>query len=271
MRVDILTLFPEMFQGPFDASIIKRAIERGVISVHLHNIRDWAFDKHHVTDDYTFGGGPGMLMKPEPLFAATEAVLAMAEPSERGEVPVVLMTPQGRRFTQQVADEFARHPRLVLLCGHYEGVDERVRRHLATDEISIGDYVLTGGELPAMVVTDTLARRIPGVLGSSASSHDESIASGLLEYPQWTRPAEFRGWTVPDMLLSGNHGAVDRWRREQALMRTALRRPDLLPTAPLTPADLKFLRQKYGAGGLARLLAGTPAEPLTNAEDSAVR
>ena len=256
MRVDILTLFPEMFRGPFDASMIKRAIDRGLASLHVHNIRDWAQDKHHVADDATYGGGPGMLMKPEPLFAATEAVLALAEPTTRGDVPVVLMTPQGQLFSQRIADELARAPRMILLCGHYEGVDERVRQHLATHELSIGDYVLTGGELPAMVVVDAVVRRIPGVLGSAASGEEESITSGLLEYPQWTRPPDFRGWRVPDVLISGDHGAVDRWRREQSLLRTAQRRPDLLASAGLTPADRKFLTKVYGADGLARLLAG---------------
>ncbi len=243
MLVDILTIFPTMFDGPFRESIIKRAMEAGFLSIRIHNIRDWATDRHHTTDDYPYGGGAGMVMKPQPIFAAVQAVLALDASSsaeDNPSPPVVLLTPQGRLFTQAVARELARYPRLVLICGHYEGVDERVREHLATDEISIGDYVLTGGELPAMVVVDAVARLLPGVL-DAASTHEESHAAGLLEYPQYTRPPEFRGWKVPDILLSGNHGAIARWRRREALRRTWQRRPDLLARAALSAEDQQFL------------------------------
>jgi tRNA (guanine37-N1)-methyltransferase len=227
-----------MFQGPLSESIIKRAVDAGYLSVSIHNIRDWATDKHHVADDYPYGGGAGMVMKVEPVFAAVEAVLAMGttEPPP----PVILMDPQGRRFTQSVAQELAEKPRLILLCGHYEGVDERIREHLVSDEISIGDYVLTGGELPAMVILDAVARLVPGVL-APGSLGEESHSGGLLEYPQYTRPPEFRGWTVPDMLLSGNHGAIARWRRRAALRRTWQRRPDMLAAIHLSQDEQQFL------------------------------
>jgi tRNA (guanine37-N1)-methyltransferase len=238
MEVDILTLFPAMFQGPMSESMIKRAIEAGYLTVRIHNLRDWTTDKHHVTDDYPYGGGAGMVMKPEPVFAAVEAVLTMASVEPRP--PVVLMTPHGRPFTQAVAHDLSRHPRLIIVCGHYEGVDERVREHLVTDEISIGDYVLTGGELPAMVVLDTVARLVPGVL-DPGSLGEESHSAGLLEYPQYTRPPEFRGWSVPDVLLSGNHGAIARWRRREALKRTLQRRPDLLATLDLSMDEQQYL------------------------------
>ncbi len=240
MRFDILTLFPGMFCGPFDDSIIKRARESGLISIHLHNIRDFATDKHHVTDDYPYGGGGGMVMKPEPIFACVEHVLA-EEPPEGEPPPIILLTPQGRLFTQQVAMELARHRRLILICGRYEGVDERVREHLVTDEISIGDYVLSGGEIPAMVIVDAVTRLLPGALGHAMAPLQDSHAMGLLEGPHYTRPVEFRGWRVPDVLLSGNHAEIARWRREQALRRTLERRPDLLARARLTPEDRRFL------------------------------
>jgi tRNA (guanine37-N1)-methyltransferase len=227
MRIDVLTLFPETFDGPLQASILGRALREGVAEVHLHNIRDYATDKHSIVDDYAYGGGPGMVMKPEPLAASVEAVRAAAEPPGR----VVLLTPQGRLFNQQVVDELAAEPRLILLCGHYEGVDERIREHLVDDEISIGDYVLSGGEYAAMVVIDAVVRRQPGTLGSADSLLEESHSDGLLEYPQYTRPAEFRGWPVPDILLSGNHGEIAKWRRQQRIIRTAQRRPDLLQQA----------------------------------------
>jgi tRNA (guanine37-N1)-methyltransferase len=238
MRFDILTLFPEMFQGPLDESILKRAQESGRLSFALHNIRDYATDKHHITDDAPYGGGGGMVMKPEPIFAAVEATLA----DETG-VPVILLSPQGRLFTQAVAAELARYSRIVLVCGRYEGVDERVCQHLATDEISIGDYVLTGGELAAMVIIDAVTRLLPGVLGDPGATIDDSHAQGLLEGPHYTRPAVFRGWEAPEILSSGNHAAVARWRREQALRRTFERRPDLLEQAELTPQDHEFLAQ----------------------------
>jgi tRNA (guanine37-N1)-methyltransferase len=237
MRIDILTIFPAMFRGPFEESIVKRAAEKGLIDIHIHDIRQWAGDRHRTVDDYPYGGGPGMVMKPEPLFAAVEAVLEQAP--ERG--PIVLLTPQGRLFRQEVAVDLAREQRLVLICGHYEGVDARVHERLATDEISIGDYVLSGGELPAMVVVDALVRAIPGVLGSPDASVEESFTQGLLEYPQYTRPADFRGLTVPEVLLSGNHREVARWRRRESLLRTARRRPDLLARAELTEEERRWL------------------------------
>jgi tRNA (guanine37-N1)-methyltransferase len=240
MRFDILTLFPDMFVGPFAESIIQRAQEAGLVSIALHNIRDYATDKHRVTDDYPYGGGGGMVMKPEPIFAAVEAILG-PDPRATG-VPIVLLTPQGRLFNQEVAQELARRERILLICGRYEGVDERVREFLATDEISIGDYVLSGGELAAMVIVDAVTRLLPGALGDPTGALDDSHAMGLLEYPHYTRPAEFRGWRVPEVLLSGNHGEIARWRRQEALRRTLARRPDLLARAPLTAKDREFLR-----------------------------
>ncbi len=237
MRIDILTIFPGMFRGPFEESIVKRAVEKGLVQIFLHDIRDYASDRHRTVDDYTFGGGQGMLMKPEPLFATVDDVQSQAP--ERG--PIVLLTPQGRLFDQEVAVELARQERLIVICGHYEGVDARVHEHLATDEISIGDYVLSGGELAAMVVVDAVVRQIPGALGSPLSSADDSFAQGLLEHPQYTRPAEFRGMSVPEVLLSGNHGEIARWRRQQSLLRTARRRPDLLARAELTEEEKQWL------------------------------
>jgi tRNA (guanine37-N1)-methyltransferase len=235
MRIDIFTLFPGMFQGPFTESILKRAQERGLLELALHNIRDATTDKHHVVDDYPYGGGTGMVMKPEPIFAAVEAIYQGG--------PIILLTPQGRLFNQQIARELAQEPRLTLLCGHYEGVDERVCQHLVTDEISIGDYVLTGGELAAMVVVDAVARLIPGVL-SEGSPDEESHSTPLLEYPHYTRPAEFRGWRVPDILLSGHHEQIARWRRKQALKRTRQRRPDLFAQLDLSSKqDQKLLKE----------------------------
>jgi tRNA (guanine37-N1)-methyltransferase len=223
MKFDIFTLFPEVFQPYLDASIIKRARAGGLIDVNLHNIRDWAADRHHTTDDMPYGGGGGMVMKPDPVFASIESVLG-SPPA----VPVILMTPQGRLFTQDVAKELSALPHIALLCGHYEGIDERIREHLVTDEISIGDYVLTGGELPALIVMDAVSRYLPGVLGDPTGAEDDSHASGLLEYPHFTRPPVFRDWPVPDILLSGNHAAIDKWRKEQSLQRTSQKRPDML-------------------------------------------
>jgi len=238
MRIDILTLFPEMFAGPFSASILKRAADKGLIDIHLHDIRDFTHDKHRVVDDAPYGGGAGMVMKPEPVFEAIEAVKALAE----GEPTVILLSPGGRLFSQSIAAELAQKPRLVLIAGHYEGIDERVRT-IADDEMSIGDYVLSGGELPAMVVADAVARLIPGVLGSSESHLDESHSQGLLEYPHFTRPPEFRGLDVPGVLLSGNHAEIAKWRRKESLKRTLQRRPDLLAGVTMSKADIKLLRE----------------------------
>jgi tRNA (guanine37-N1)-methyltransferase len=238
MRIDILTLFPGMFAGPFSESIIKRAVDKGLLEIGLHNIRDYTEDRHHVVDDYPYGGGSGMVMKPEPVFRTLEALRT----GEEARPVVVLMTPQGEVFSQRIAWELAREPWLALLCGHYEGVDERIREHMVDREVSIGDYVLTGGELPAMVVADAVVRLLPGVMGSAHSAEEESFSQDLLEYPQYTRPASFRGWHVPEILLSGDHGAVDRWRRQQAVIRTAGRRPELLDGAALSPQERELVR-----------------------------
>ncbi|MGO9203602.1 MAG: tRNA (guanosine(37)-N1)-methyltransferase TrmD [Limisphaerales bacterium] len=221
MRIDVLTLFPAMFAGPLDESIIKRARETGRLDLRIHNLRDYAHNRHKTVDDRPFGGGPGMLLKPEPIF---EAVEDLGRESSR----VVLLSPAGRTFNQGVASELAGQEHLLLISGHYEGFDERVRERLADDELSIGDYVLTNGGLPAMVVIDAVARLLPGVLGDQESALEESFSRGLLEYPQYTRPAEFRGMKVPEVLLSGNHADIARWRAEQARLRTQERRPDLL-------------------------------------------
>ncbi len=240
MRFDIFTLFPALVTSYLGESILKRAIDAGRVVVAVHNIRDYAAGKHRITDDYPFGGGGGMVMKPEPIFAAVETVLSCPA-GVSAPIPIILLTPQGRLFTQQIARELAQHERLALICGRYEGVDERVRQYLATDEISIGDYVLTGGELPALVIVDAVTRLLPGVLGAPEAAYEDSHAAGLLEYPHYTRPAEFRGWRVPQVLLSGHHAQVARWRREQSLRRTWQRRPDLLAQAELSEADREFL------------------------------
>ena len=238
MHFDILTLFPQMFETPFQESIIERAIAEGLVSVAVHNIRDYATDKHRVTDDTPYGGGGGMVMKPEPIFQAVEGILGK-DPSPQ--VSIILLSPQGRLFTQKVAWELVNHPRILLICGRYEGVDERVRRFLANDEVSIGDYVLTGGEIPAMVVVDAVTRLIPGALGDPAATMKDSHAHGVLEHPQYTRPAVFRGHGVPEVLVSGNHAAVDLWRRREAVRRTYERRPDLLQGANLTEEEQAFV------------------------------
>lgn len=239
IRFDILTLFPEMFDGFLRTSILKRAREKKLIETRLVNFRDYATDKHRMVDDAPYGGGDGMVLKPEPIFRAVKSLLAESDSSPE----VILLTPQGETYTQQMAKELANASHLILICGHYAGFDERIREHLATREISIGDYILTGGELPAMVLIDSISRHIPGVLGNQLSSEQDSFANGLLEYPQYTRPAEYCGYRVPKVLLSGNHQRIAEWRRRESLRRTWQRRPDLLKSASLTDEDRRFLRQ----------------------------
>jgi tRNA (guanine37-N1)-methyltransferase len=234
MRFDIFTLFPEMLRSPLDESIIARARERGLAEINAWNPRDVTTDRHHIVDDYPYGGGAGMVMKPDPIFTAVERVY------ESG--PIILMSPQGRIFSQAIARELAQEPRITLICGHYEGVDERVREHLCTDELSLGDFVLTGGELAALVVVDAVTRLLPGVL-AAGSTEEESHTAGLLEYPHYTRPPDFRGWRAPEMLLSGNHAAIARWRRKESLRRTRARRPDLLGALDLSKTDKKLLAE----------------------------
>jgi tRNA (guanine37-N1)-methyltransferase len=238
MQFDVLTLFPEIFPAYLDTSILQRARQRGLIDVRVHNIRDHTHDKHHVTDDVPYGGGGGMVLKPEPVFEAVESIIGQG-----AKRPIILLTPQGRVFDQSLAQELSRHEMLLLICGRYEGVDERIRKHLATDEISIGDYVLTGGELPALILMDAIARLLPGVLGDPDGAMDDSHASGLLEYPHYTRPPDFRGEGVPEVLLSGDHARITKWRREQSLSRTLERRPDLLESADLSDEDRRYLHE----------------------------
>lgn len=242
MQFEVFTLLPEVFPTYLESSILSRARQRGLIDVRVHNIRDYTYDRHHVTDDTPYGGGGGMVMKPEPVFEAVESILGpMTGRTQPVTVPVILMTPQGRVFTQRVAEELSRYDHIALLCGRYEGVDERIREHLVTDEISIGDYVVTGGELPALMIIDAVSRLIPGVLGDPTGAEDDSHSMGLLEYPHYTRPPEFRGWKVPDVLLSGDHAKIDKWRREQALTRTFRKRPDMLEKAELSDKERKFV------------------------------
>lgn len=245
MLFEIFTLLPEIFPTYLEASILQRARKRDLIDIRVHNIRDYTHDKHHTTDDTPYGGGGGMVMKPEPIFEAVESVLGLTPPQSPPEpvsnIPIILLTPQGRVFNQRVAEELSHHERIAVLSGRYEGVDERIRQHLVTDEISIGDYVLTGGELPALILIDAVARLIPGVLGDPTGAEDDSHSMGLLEYPHYTKPAEFRGWKVPEVLLSGDHAKIDRWRREQALLRTFNKRPDMLEQTYLNEADKKFI------------------------------
>lgn len=240
LRIDVLTLFPTMFQGPMTESMLWKARDRGLLDLRLHDIRDFTTDKHRTADDIPYGGGGGMIMKPEPVVAAIEHALADAPPG----TPVILMTPQGRVFNHHIAVELSRYDRLVLVCGRYEGIDDRVRQLLITDELSIGDYVLTGGELPAMVVIDAVVRHIPGVLGAEGAAAADSHADGILEGPHFTRPAVFRGLSVPQVLQEGDHGKVARWRREQGLRRTWDRRPDLLLKAELTE-DERYLLGRF--------------------------
>src|SRR5580700_5417929 len=220
MKIDVLTLFPAMFAGPLDESIIMRARKTGLLDLKIHNLRDWTHDRHRTVDDRPFGGGPGMLLKPEPIFEAVESLASET-------TKVILLSPAGRKFDQAIARELSQAEHLLLICGSYEGFDERIREHLADDELSIGDYVVTNGALPAMVIIDAVTRLLPGVLGDDESSVNESFSSDLLEYPQYTRPADFRGMKVPEVLLSGNHAEIAKWRAEQALRRTKERRPDL--------------------------------------------
>jgi tRNA (guanine37-N1)-methyltransferase len=280
IHFDIFTLFPGMFDGIFTDSILKRAQEARVLSVALHNIRDYAQGRHRVTDDTPYGGGGGMVMKPEPICRAVETVLSRepgwrsepgalpdlspsAEPILPLDVPIILLSPQGRTFTQQVAEELAGHWRIALVCGRYEGVDERVRTSLVTDEISIGDFVISGGELAAAIVVDAVTRLQPGALGCEMGAFEDSFATGLLEYPQYTRPAAFRGEGIPEILASGDHAKVARWRREQALLRTWQRRPDLLNSAPLSAADRDFLA-RLEAAAAARQMADPGGDPADN-------
>ena len=251
MQFEVFTLLPEVFPPYLDTSILNRARQKGLIDVRVHNIRDYTHDKHHTTDDTPYGGGGGMVMKPEPVFEAVESVLGLTTPQTQPfdtaqdkpvTVPVILLTPQGRVFTQRAAEELSRYERIALLCGRYEGVDERIREHLVTDEISVGDYVLTGGELPALMIIDAISRLISGVLGDPTGAEDDSHSMGLLEYPHYTRPPEFCDWKVPDVLLSGDHGKIDKWRREQSLLRTLNKRPDIMANKDLSEEDLKFLK-----------------------------
>jgi len=239
MRIDVLTTFPEMFYCVFGASILKRAQEAGLVALAVHDLRRWTSDRHQTTDDAPYGGGAGMVMKPEPFFAAVEELRCSNESGCAEET--VLLTPQGRPFTQDLARELSGLDHLLLLCGHYEGVDERVREHLATRHISVGDYVLTGGELPAMIVVDAVTRLLPGALGAEDGATSDSFANGLLEYPHYTRPVDFRGWKVPEALLSGHHEQIRRWRRKESLRRTRALRPDLFEKLPLTDEDLDLL------------------------------
>jgi tRNA (guanine37-N1)-methyltransferase len=245
MQFEVFTLLPEVFPSYLETSIIKRARERDLINVRVHNIRDYTHDKHNTTDDTPYGGGGGMVMKPDPVFEAIETVLGLnsnqTPPEPDSNIPIILLTPQGRVFNQSIAQELSQHPHIALLCGRYEGIDERIREHLVTDEISIGDYVLTGGELPALILIDAIARLLPDVLGDPTGAQDDSHATGLLEYPHYTRPPEFRGWKTPDILLSGDHAKIEKWRREQSLLRTFKKRPDMLEKAELTKKDLKFV------------------------------
>jgi tRNA (guanine37-N1)-methyltransferase len=237
VQIDILTLFPEMFRGVFDSGVIGRAMEQGLVGINLHNFRDQTHDRHHTVDDYPYGGGAGMVLKPEPIFEAVEAIKGESD------IPVILLNPAGRLFNQKVAEEFARYSRIIIICGRYEGVDQRVSEHLATDEISIGDYVLTGGEIAAMVIIDAVVRLLPGVLGSELSPREDSHVAGLLEYPQYTRPPSYRGWPVPEVLLSGNHAQIASWRREQSIRRTYQRRPELLDKVELSPEERRLVEK----------------------------
>ena len=238
MRIDVLTLFPEMFEGVFNNSILKRAQDSNCVSLNTLNFRDFSENKHKKVDDYPYGGGAGMLLAPQPLFDAVEYVKQQHQTTPR----VILLCPQGAPFNQQKAEELSKEEHLVFICGHYEGFDERIREHLVTDELSLGDYVLTGGELAAMVMADAVVRLLPDVLGKQASHEGDSFSTGLLEYPQYTRPIDYKGLRVPDVLTSGHHKLIEEWRHEQSLYRTYQRRPDLLTTYPLTEDDIKLIQ-----------------------------
>ncbi|MEC2053764.1 tRNA (guanosine(37)-N1)-methyltransferase TrmD [Peribacillus psychrosaccharolyticus] len=239
MKIDVLSLFPEMFEGVLGNSILKKAAEKEAVTYRVTNFRDFADNKHHRVDDYPYGGGAGMVLKPEPIFDAVDALRSEAEDKPR----VILLCPQGERYTQKKAEELSKEEHLIFICGHYEGYDERIREHVVTDEISIGDYILTGGELGAMILIDSIVRLLPGVLGNEDSPILDSYSSGLLEHPHYTRPADFRGMKVPDTLLSGNHKHIDEWRSKESLRRTWLRRPDLLETYPLNDQEIKWLEE----------------------------
>jgi tRNA (guanine37-N1)-methyltransferase len=240
MRIDVLTLFPEMLEGVFGASILGKAREKKLVALSAINFRNYATNKHNTVDDYPYGGGGGMVLKPDPVFAAVEDLEVAPDTKPR----VILMCPQGETFTQAKAEELSRESHLVFICGHYEGYDERIREHLVTDELSIGDYVLTGGEIPAMAVIDSVVRLLPGVLGNESSAVTDSYSTGLLEHPHYTRPPEFRGWSVPDVLISGHHGRIEAWRREQSLLRTLQRRPELLEKVELTAKERIWLAEQ---------------------------
>lgn len=253
MRIDVLTLFPEMFEGVFGASILGKARDKGLVDLQTVNFRRYSTNKHNTVDDYPYGGGGGMVLKPDPIFAALDDLLEQGEGRESDGSPatgrpksaprVILLCPQGEPYSQRKAEELAKEEHLVFICGHYEGYDERIREFLVTDELSIGDYVLTGGELPAMVIIDSVVRLLPGVLGNESSAVTDSFSTGLLEYPHYTRPAVFRGHAVPDVLISGHHANVDAWRREESLRRTWQRRPDLLEKAALTDKERAMIRE----------------------------
>jgi len=247
MRIDVLTLFPDMFTGVFGSSILGKARDKGLVSLNTVNFRDFSNNKHNTVDDMPYGGGGGMVLKAEPIFGAVEHLLEQHAVPDTGNKPrIILMCPQGKPFSQEIAQELSGESHLIFICGHYEGYDERIREFLVTDELSVGDYVLTGGELPAMVVVDSVVRLLPGVLGNEQSAVTDSFSDGLLEYPHYTRPAEFRGWKVPDTLLSGHHAEIVKWRRRQSLERTLVRRPELLEQADLTPEERKWLKTMQG-------------------------
>ncbi|MEN6413498.1 MAG: tRNA (guanosine(37)-N1)-methyltransferase TrmD [Veillonellales bacterium] len=240
MRIDIVSLFPEMFEGPLGHSILKRAQDADLLQIHVTNPRKFTDDKHHITDDCPFGGGAGMVMKPEPIYRAVQDIVAAANIANRR---IILLCPGGYPLDQRKTQQLSQYEQLIFVCGHYEGIDDRIRQHVADEAVSIGDYVLTGGELPAMVVIDAVARLVPGVLGSSESAPADSFYNGLLEYPQYTRPQEFNGWSVPEILLSGNHAKIERWRRKQSILNTLERRPDLLKQFQLSQEDVKLLSE----------------------------